>query len=285
MINFTYAMQETFSGLGKAKISVFFSVLIVSFLLILTGLLGLFSINVDRLLGFLNAEYDIQVFISDILDDNEIATLGAHILNMDHVEKVDFYSKEVAARDFSSEFGTDLFDVLQENPLPSSFRISIVEKERDSARIEQIARDIEKENGVDEVVYQSSFIETLSTYSSYSKVINYILLVFVVSGSILVVSNTVRLVIMARKSIIETMQLVGATTWFVRTPLLIEGLIQGFLGGVLAAITLYLLVFIINTQSPDLLLIKETFLLQVIGLGVLLGFSASTLAIWRYLPK
>ncbi|MBN1542415.1 hypothetical protein JW992_09740 [candidate division KSB1 bacterium] len=280
MMNFSYLLRETRDGFRRAKLSFLFSVLTVMFLLVLVGLLFLFFHNADRILNAMNAEFEIQVFISPILDDEEISSLGNRLLNTTGVEQVAFYSKEAAAQEFKQEFGQDVFEILEENPLPASFNVRC-----DSEKIKTIVAQFESYSGVDEVIYQNEMIGVLGRYSQVAKKASGVLLLFVILGSLLVTSNTLRLVIHGRRQIIETMRLVGATDLLIRVPYVFEGVLQGAFGGVGAFFLLALVIKAIDNQAPGLILAPPDTLFYSIFTGMVLGFFAGLIAVRRFLER
>ncbi len=282
-MNFSRSLKEAMDGLRRARLASFISVFTIAFLLILIAIFGILSININRLISSLHAQIDIQVFISNTLDDGEIADLTNRIKGIEGVARVEFVSKDVAAKEFQKEFGEALFTILEENPLPSAFNVSLKEKYLSAGGIAKVAQLIEKERGVDEVVYHSQTLSLLNKYAQIAKAINVILIVFVILGSLFVVSNTIRLIIIARKDIIETMKLVGATRAFIMRPLLIEGIIQGVLGGCVAFVFVYLVVKAASTQVPGLINISIDLLSLLIVTGSLLGFLGSAIAIKKFL--
>ena len=278
-----YSLQEALAGFRRAKISSFISIFTVAFLLIIVGIFGIVTLNVDHLIKVLNAKVDIQAFISNTMNDNEIADLGARLLNIEGVENVEFISKEIVMNDFAKEFGRDLFDVLEENPFPSSFSITLKENRRTPDNIKRVAEQIQGTHGIDEVDYNSRFLTVLTRFAKTATIIDFFLLITIALGSLFVVSNTLRLIIIARQPNIETMKLIGATPSFIRRPFIIEGVFQGCTGGVIAFVFTAILVEFFKAQWPGVLFVPTSYLLMLIGLGFFFGLIASYVAIKRFL--
>jgi len=278
-----HSLKEAMDGFRRARMASLISIFTIAFLLILIAIFGILSININRLISTLHAQIDIQVFISNTLDDGEIADLAARIKSTEGVAKVEFVSKDAAAREFQKEFGETLFTILEENPLPSAFNVTLKEKYLSAGGITKVAQLIEKERGVDEVVYHSQTLSILTKYARIAKAVNVVLIVFVMVGSLFVVSNTIRLIIVARKDIIETMKLVGATRAFIMRPLLIEGMIQGILGGCAAFVFVYLVIKAVASQVPNLIYVPIDMLSLLIVTGCVLGFFGSAVAIKKFL--
>ncbi len=278
-----YSIKEAFSGLRRAKVSFFISVFTISFLLFMIGIFGIFTLNVNQLIKVLHAKFDIQIFLSNVLDDTEIAKVGSIISSMEQVEKVIFISKDAAAQEFQKEFGSELFSMLEENPLPSSFTIKLAEKYQTEDGIKTVAQKLEGLEGIDEVQYHSEALGLLTRFSKIAYIITTILLLLVITGSLFVISNTIRLIVIARKDIIYTMRLVGATNRFISQPFIIEGIIQGLLGGIFAFLISYLIVEIVHLRWPGIVFVKPDYLFVLIVAGLLFGYISSKFALKRYL--
>ncbi|MBD3385807.1 FtsX-like permease family protein [candidate division KSB1 bacterium] len=283
MLNLRYIIRETRDGWRRGRLSFLFSVLIMTFLLILVGVIGILSLNTDRIVEVINTRFDIQAFVANTLNEKEISRLGTALRALPGVDSVDFFSKTEAAEQFSREFGEDLFNVVGENPLPSSFLVKLTPDNQTFEHIYEIAEQIQAIDGIEEVVYHEEALRILSGYSSIAKTVQGIVLVFVIIGSLVIIFHNVRLAIMSKQQIIETMKLVGATRRFIRIPYYLQGFVQGILGGIVAFMLLYALVRFINQQVPNFLYVPLSSFFMVIALGGLLGLLASAIAIRRFL--
>lgn len=283
MFNLRYIIRETRDSWRRGRLSFLFSVLIMTFLLILVGVIGILSLNTDRIVEVLNTRFDIQAFVANTLNEKEIFRVGTALGALPGVENVDFFSKTEAAEQFSREFGEDLFDVVGENPLPSSFLVKLTPENQTFEHIYEIAEQIKTIDGIEEVVYHEEALRILSGYSGIAKTVHGIVFVFVIVGSLVIIFHNVRLAIMSKQQIIETMKLVGATRRFIRIPYYLQGFVQGILGGIVAFVLLYALVRFINHQVPNFLYVPLSTFFMVIALGGLLGLLASAFAIRRFL--
>ncbi len=282
-INIGHLVAETRDGLRRTRLSFVFSVLTVAFLLSVLGSLFLVSHNLDRLLSSLKIKFEIEVFIANTMDDEAISLLGARIKNHEAVKSLEFFSKEAAARHFQQQFGQQLFDILEENPLPSSFHVKLEPTYQNSSAIRSVATDLDALRGVDDVVYHSEALDVLSRYASLAQGINIAMVIFVFLGSLLVMTNTIRLTIVARRSIIETMKWVGASYGFIRSPYIFQGVLQGGIGGGVASAVLLVVIQGINYYIPQLITTPSFFFALFPILGTLIGGLASAIAIRRFL--
>lgn len=275
-----YSLKEAFSGFAKARISTIITVFSVFFLLFILGIVAILTVNVSRLVTVLNANHDLQVFLANTLTEEEIEEFRNELAGTDNVVKVDYISKDEAAAQFKEEFGSDIFDALDENPLPASFVIQLKE---DGGQADRFAKNLEGRSEVDEVVMQQGAINALIKFSSVSRIVLYVLLLLVFLGSLFMISNTIRLIIFARQQIIDTMKLVGATDIFIRRPFIFQGIIQGVLGGAFAFFLLFLILKLIEFQWPGLLITPTWLYWGIIGTGLLFGYVGSLFAIKRFL--
>ncbi len=278
-----YSIREAFSGFKRARLSFTISVFTISFLLFIISIFFTLALNVNQLIDVLNAKIDIQVFLSTILDDTEIAQVGTTINSMDQVAILEFVSPDRAAKMFQQEFGEELFSILDENPLPASFNIMLKDEYRTIENIEQLANTIMKIEGVDEVEYHSEALGLLLKFSRFATIISGLLIIVVFIGSLFVVSNTIRLIVISRKDIITTMRLVGATRHFISLPYLLEGIIQGLLGGLIAFLFSLGLFAFVDSQWPGLMTTPEFLFYGLLLAGVMFGYIGSLVAIKRYL--
>lgn len=278
-----YLLKETADGFRRAWGSCLLSILTIAFFLALLGLLALVSANIAHFQSTLNDNLQVQAFLSNGLDERQITALSQRVGRLAGVARVTYISRQAAAAEFQKEFGQDLFTMLEENPLPPSLVIHLSPPASDTTRVNQVIERIKEEPGVDEVVYHLQTLMTLRRYADMAGTFTWILLIFVTLGSLFVVSNNIRLVISARKQIIRTMRLVGATAGFIRSPLILEGTLQGVAGAVISASALYLVSGVVARLAPNLVLPPPESLLVLLALGSMLGFFGSLLAIKRYL--
>jgi cell division transport system permease protein len=275
-------INEMWDGFRRAKISTFLSILTIAFFLVLIGFFSIINLNLNKMTQGLHSQIPLEAFVSNTLDDRQIALLEKKLLEINGIGNIEYISKESAAREFQKTFGKELFNILQENPLPSSFSIRVQESFYNEQALKKIAKQIEQLRGIDEVVYHAQTLSLIDRYSRIANLILFLLLLFVVSGSLFVVGNTIRLVIASRKDIIETMKLVGATPTFIHTPLLLEGIMQGGCAGLLASAFLSALFYFISKQLPDIGISVWHFAALISG-GIVLGICGSAWAIRRFL--
>jgi cell division transport system permease protein len=218
--------------------------------------------------------------------DEEITSLIAAVSSVEGVEKVIFISKDEAALIFKQEFGEDINQVLDFNPLPPSFKILLKEPYRNALSAKDVAARIGALKGMESVTYRKILLELIDERAAGINRVMLALGILVSLSAVFLVSNTIRLAIHAKRNLLRTMELVGATRGFIRLPFLLEGLMQGFLGGLSAAALLwFLFVYASRLASAEFssYLNMPPFLYGgVIMTGMFLGFAGSMISVLRF---
>lgn len=284
-----YSLREGLDGFRRAKLASFVALLTMTFALILLGVLSVVAVNVSGLVDAMRSRIEFEAFIDNGLDPTEIAALRRKILQVRGVAAAQFISKEEAAAIFKREFarngkdGESFLDALDANPLPASFRITLQKEFQNSAAAQRLVQEMEKLEGVDEIVYRRELAEALDRYVQWTLLIGAALGLVFCAGAFLLVINDVRLVIHAKRKLIEIMQLVGATRGFVRRPLLLQGFLHGALGGLLASGLIYAIHRLVLAQLGTALLLPKFLFAGLIVAGILLGLAASYLGARKYI--
>ena len=216
---------------------------------LLTALtLGIFIPIVQATTGSANEVRNrvlVDVFIADAATDAEVEELRTEIAARENVKSVEFVSKEQALKEEQKERG-ELYELLGRNPLPDSFRISPEDPDEVEAIADQLApvgsqgaREPQLA-AIDEVKYREDDTDKILSVTNLVKWLGGGLALLLVFASIALVANTIRLSIFARRREVEVMKLVGATNGFIRWPFVIEGVMVGAFGGILAILMLWI---------------------------------------------
>ena len=288
--SFFYTLREGLDGLRRAKLASFIAMLSMAAALFVIGVFAVAAINLASLVESVRARIEFEVFIDNSLDDGGIEEVRRQLMQVAGVAEVNFISKEQAVEIFKREFGLSggqnsqsILEILETNPLPPSFRISLKKSHQRGEAAQNVAAQIAQLRGIDEVVYRRDLLLTLDRYVRLILVVGLAVGAVFSIGSILLVVNDVRLVIYAKRRLIETMQLVGATAAFVRRPLLVQGFLQGIAGGAIAAASLYLLYRLLVLELGTSLHLSKTLLAILVLAGMILGLLASYWGARKYI--
>ncbi|HXG01128.1 MAG TPA: permease-like cell division protein FtsX [Bacteroidota bacterium] len=286
-MSLSYTLKESFSGFTRTKLSTVISILTIGVSLLLLGVFAVISINTTRLIEELKAKVVLEVFLQEPVSRAQISQLAARVRAIEGVDSLIVITKEQAAEIFRKEFGEDIRSVLEFNPLPPSFKVFLRPDHQTSAGVRKVEEQIVRLSGIDEVIYRRELVELLDRRTAAINNVTLGLGILISISAILFVSNTIRLAIYAKRKIIRTMELVGATWTFIRLPFLIEGVIQGLVGGILAAAMLYgLLSFsarLLVHEFASYLVMPTSFYLLVIAAGAALGLIGAVISIIRFM--
>ncbi|RMF64395.1 MAG: hypothetical protein D6743_09390 [Calditrichaeota bacterium] len=283
-----FTIREGFSGLKRSRFAGFVATATVAISLILIGMFLVITVNLGRFVQTLRSRVELEVFLDDSFDDVKIQALSAQVSAIPGVEAVTFISKEKAIQEFQALFKdqtNDYFETLGYNPLPASFRVKLRQGFRTASGAESVYRDICALDGISEedVVYRRDFLIMLEKYIKVAIALDFLVGSIVCISALLLVSNNIRLIIISKNKLIETMKLVGATRFFIQMPLYIQGAVQGFLGGIVAALFLYGLLKVAAIEIPGLIWVDWKIYFLLANLGVLLGVAGSFTAVRKYL--
>jgi len=236
-----YTIREGLAGFARTRFAAFTSTSALVLALALIGLVVLLAWQGRRVAEAVQARIgEVQVYLAPA-DTAAVGLLRRRFEAMPGVEDVSFVSQQEAARIFRDEFGdeAELFD--ESLFLPASFRVRFHSPYTSPDSLAALKEVVERWPAVDDVIYEQTLLENVTRNVRLYSLVGLGLGAIVVLAALLLVANTVRLSIYARRLLIRTMKLVGATDSFVRRPFLVEGLVQGVVAGVIAAILLAVL--------------------------------------------
>ena len=284
-----YIFREGFSGFRRAKLSMFAAIMTICASLLLLGSFAILVLNANSVVESLREKVEMEAFLADYLSPVETSIVRDSIATIPGVREVRYVSKEDAARIFKEEFGEDIHRVLDFNPLPASVKIFLKPGYRTARGAEEVYNAARSIKGVDEVIYRKSLMEMLDRRATTFLWLVFGIGLFITISSVFLVANTIRLAIYAKRKIIQTMKLIGATKSFVRGPFILEGLVQGFIGGALAAAILFLvfeyLARWISVELADFVHVKPLYYAIVVLVGCILGFVGSSISIRRFITE
>ena len=264
-----------------------------TFICILVFGVGLLvSSHVEGIIGSVREDVSVEVFMPG-RGEEEVVSLEEKANGWEEVASVDRISEEQALVAFKDTFREqpELYENLDRGVLPSSLQIQLT----DPDLADEVAGKLKAEGfGEENLSYPQQTIERLNSVTSYMIWGLYAATILFLIASVLLISNAIRLSIFARRKKIEVMKLVGASDGFVRTPFVLEGLIQGLLGAGLAALTVVWLNFLFVDWSRDALTFVPisgtsvstvSVLLVLVVVGVAIGVGGSFLSVTRFLRK
>lgn len=234
-----FLVSEALIALRRNTWMTFAAVTTVAMALFLLGGLGYSYLRVSAYVNELKASYQIRIFLKSAMTQEEIGQAKAFVQQQPGVNLVRYISRDEGLKRFAAKNpGIDITDLKADNPLPDSFEVTVTDitKVTDIADVVNRQKWVEQPNGVQNSGELQTFLQdTLSQVRILGVLIGGLMLA---TGGVLIY-NAIRLTIMARRREMRIMELVGASKFTIITPLLLEGLVQGFLGGALAYLFLY----------------------------------------------
>lgn len=230
--SFLYNIKEAFQGMIRNRSMAIASIASVTSSLFVFGVMLCIVLNLNNITAKTQDQFNaVNVYLSDELNEAQQQEIGAKIKSLDNVLAVHYESKEQALQKLRERWGEKayLLDGI-ENPLQNAYIVEI----KDAKKADALVAGIGAISGVEETRYYKDVIEQLSRMVNTINRFGLALMAVLVFVSIFIISTTIRLTINARKNEIFIMKYMGATNWFVRWPFIIEGLILGFIGALIA---------------------------------------------------
>lgn len=265
----------------------------VSFVIV--GIFLLLVLHFNSLVAEWKEQFQVSVFLDDRITPTQLEILGRRIQNEAAVKAITFTTKEEALASFRRELKgqESLLEGLGDNPLPASFQLKIREGYQSPDALKRLSAFLSRLEGVEDIQYGQEWIERVSNAARILKLLGSIIGSVLTLGSALIVSNTIRLAVYARAEEIEIMRLVGATKAYIRAPFLVEGMLQGSLGALLALGLLFAAYRFVaptfNLASPLFPtavghgFLESSMMAGLVGGGAVIGALGSSMAVSRFL--
>ena len=282
-----YILREGLSGIGRSKMAFMIAVFSVSISLFIVGVGTLAFDNGLQLVRNIQADYDLEVFLEDDIELIETRAVADVITAFPGVIRMVYLSKVDAAQLYNATFGEDVLSVLDDNPLPSSLRVTFEDEHRHTIYIEAFIQNLEDEAGVDQIVFKKDLFDRVQGLMRMVYLVAAASLFLLIMTTVFLTSNNLRLMILARFDLIETIRLLGATDFMVKAPFFLEGGFIGLIGGVIATLAIIaleqLLQRYLGIQLPVSLMSYPELILGILGFGISMASLGVLKAVRRML--
>jgi cell division transport system permease protein len=286
-----YFFEEALTSLWRSRLINALSIGTIAVSLFVLGAFLTVASNLNDVVNRWTRKVQVTFYLQDALDPKVERSLEDRLREDPAVDGIEFVSRQEALSRFKELFKDlrDLPDDLGENPFPASLEVTIRADHRSPEEVERLVHSHEKAPGVEEVQYDLLWIQRLSTAVRLVRGVGTILGGILTLAGIFTISNVIKLTVYARQDELDIMRLVGATQAYVRGPFVVEGMIQGALGGAVSVFLLWLAFRFITAnalQASDLLgrgaffLPTELCWAVVVG-GTLVGLVGSLVSLGR----
>ena len=282
------ALQDMRSNrmLSLVTISTFaLSILIVSAAM-------LFFVNMGDIMDGWRQGIRVMAYLQEGLNAADRSTLKVRMESLYGVQQADFVPKDQALARLRTQMGrqTSILDNLDSNPLPDAFEIQMIAASQSWDKVEQLAKALEKLEGVSEVEYGQRWIKRIINIFNLFQLTGTVMGALFFMAAIFIVGNTVRLVLYSRREEVEIMRLVGATEQFILAPFYFQSLIQAALGGIIGLAALFMMYMLIQSRITadmasaffQLRFLSPLTLLGIVGCGMLVGWLGCHLSVKQY---
>lgn len=299
MVRTRYFFSETFTSLKRNFFIGFTAITTVAITLFIVGFFAIIVYDIQGIMSSIKSQVELRVYLKDEISEELKEYIEQEIISWEETESVEYVSKDLALERFKKQNeGSDILKEIEGNPLPASFDITLNNPEKiDQVELRFYDKDGNFIEGVDDVIYERKVVKPLFSITAIIGTIAFLIIIVLLLAAIVLIFNTIRLSIYARRKEIEVMKLVGATNWFVRIPFLFEGFFEGFAGSIISIILLYFIgnFLLIKGERAivDIMRIKELAIVGsgnvmlyvyvgVLVLGGLIGILSSIIALRRY---
>jgi cell division transport system permease protein len=264
------------------------SILGVTLVLFLLGIIGWLVINANKLGDYFKENVEVRAYLRGDMNPKDSTFLMEYISAKPYVKSIQYVSKEEGKKLYMEEESEDWSKVLDENPLPNAIYFRIKKQYVNLDTLTAIRNDLEAQTYVSDVKYPEALVGKLN---KNIQVVSIGLLAIVIIISIVVIiliDNTIRLAMFSNRFLIKTMQMVGATRWFIAKPLNVRAIVNGAISGLIATGGLYVLIMIAESKLIWLKTIHDTKLIILLFLiliitGIVITVFSTHRSVIKYL--
>lgn len=272
----------------RLRSSYFTSIISISLVLFLIGLMGLLVLNAKSLSDYVKESLNLSIILEDNAKEVEIRRLQKNLDASNFVKSTEYISKEAAANELKNELGEDFINFLGYNPLLAAIDVYLYAPYANTDSIAAIESTLREYSLIKEIYYHESLIHLIN---ENIRKINFVILIF--SGllfliALTLINNTIRISVYAKRFLINTMQLVGATRSFIRKPFLKRSTMHGIIAGLVAILLILGVLYFAQKEFQEIMKLQnlETLVFlfsSVILLGILFNYISTFFAVNKYL--
>lgn len=278
--------QNGKASMKRGKPSYFMSILGVTLVLFLLGIVGWITINSQKLMEYFKESVEVQVFLKPNVADTARQNLQAYITSQPYTKNVRFTDKESAKKEWLKSGGEDFTEFLDNSLLPTSIDFTLKAAYMDSARLTSIKADLSRFQAIDEVRYPTSVVGKMQRNFRIISLVLAGVAILIAVLVIVLIDNTIRLAMFSNRFLIKTMQMVGATRWFIAKPLNVRAVVNGAISALIAIVLLYVVISAAENLLPDLRALRDNGLLVTLFISlILIGITITVFSTYRSVQK
>jgi len=280
-------LKETLIGFRSSPLLSTLSIVTVVFTLFLIGLFFLLYVNVNQVIVDMDRRVELVVYLNDDIPRSEIEKIKADLYQREEVKSIRLVSKDEALSRFRAELGEEstILDGLATNPLPPSIEVDFKEEQLSEEVVLTVAKVMGATDYVESVDFGGAWLGKLQLVKTMVAVIGSAGAAILLAVALVIIGSAIRMTVYSRRTELLVMKLVGSTDWTIKGPFLVEGLIKGAVGGVLAAIFSYGVYGVVDDKLIGLVPFPSFYHLPLIAVGIMLGVGGTYLSVNGQLRK
>lgn len=284
MANIFYFFREGARGFYQAKLMTFVSIVTIAIVLFIALCMGIGMLNIRVLFTDAVEKADFVVYVKDAAtsDSSALRELFAAVRSFPQVKSALLVDKEASWKRFAALYGQEILTAVEGNPLPASIEISLKNEFLADSSAKELATALSSLQGVENVRYAREWMAFLARFQHLFYWTAAVLALLIVITLHLTISNTIKLTIYARRELVQNMRMVGATRFFIAMPFIVEGMLQGLIGGAIAALAFVILKVSLSSSLP-VFFGPALAPLAPLVLGALFGWIGSFTAVRKFL--
>lgn len=248
------------------------SVISISLVLLLVGVASMLLVNAGSVSDYFKENMQVSVLMKQNVSEEDAMAFCDRLENERYIRSTVYVSREQGERELARQLGDDFLDIFETSPIPVSIDVTLTAEYVSSDSLEVVRAELSESPLVDEVNYQRSLVDALNANLSRISLILAFFIALLLFISYVLINNTVRLNVYARRFTIHTMKLVGATRSFIRAPFLVQAAFQGIFSAFLAIIALLGILFFMRSEFEQMFeIFRLELLLMVIGIVMVSG--------------
>ncbi len=262
------------------------SVISISLVLLLVGVASMLLVNAKSVSDYFKENMRVSVIMQDNVSEEKAMKYCDKLKEEKFIKTTEFISKEQGRLELAEQLGEDFMDIFETSPIPASIEITLDADYVSSDSLEVVKSMISESSLVAEVDYQGSLVDALNANLSRISLVLAFFIVLMLFISFVLINNTVRLNVFARRFTIHTMQLVGATRSFIRAPFLVQAVFQGLFSAFVAIIALIIILFFLRSGFEQLFeIFRLDLLLLVMGIVIVSGLAICLISTYFVVNK
>ncbi|MBK7571807.1 MAG: ABC transporter permease [Bacteroidetes bacterium] len=281
-------LDQPKEGSKRLRTSYASSIISVSLVLFMLGLLGLLILDANKISDYVKEHIQLNVYLQENVSQQDLNMFLQALNESDFVRSARYVSKEEALDSLKKELGEGAMGMIDNNPLPATIDINLKASYANPDSLKRIKDQLSSIRLVQEVAYQQTEIKKMNENFRTVAMVILIFCALLLFVAVVLINNTIRLAMYSKRFLIKSMQLVGATKGFIRWPFLKKGFVHGFYAGIISSILVGVIIYFIHTQFPDFGQLSDLKLIGIlfggmIAIGILLSGLSTFFAINRYL--